>query len=261
MAAEKKQQNVSMGDIDNLQKFADIKYTDENYSETIGEVPSLIQRGTIYLITIAIIVTGAILFFGKSNKVVTAHGKIVTVGGDYKIHSSCTGEVNQVLAKEGDHLKKGAPIAILNVEGENPQIVMPVDGQILKMNTLHGGQFIKKSEEIATVHPDSSDLIVEAFIRNKEISSVKEGQQVQIKVDAYPFQQFGTLQGEVESILPAVSAEGQLKVSIKLLTDHFKAANKKMRIFAGLTVAAEIETGEQRLISMVFNSNSGAAGE
>lgn len=356
MAENKSRSGISEKDLSELQKYGDDKYSSENYSTTISEVPSLIQRGAVYLIALALVITIAILYFGKVDRIVSAKGKIVTEEGDYAIKSFEGGIVRDVIAKEGDELKKGDPILVIepgediksnmeiikekiavsqrekslleeqlkrdekelenkkkrfedfsslykkgliskiefdnerermwnagfSIQNEKKQIksqgiqiltqqmslkamseknkytriLMPVNGKVIKMNIQHPGQSILSNYNIAIVRPDNSPIVIEAQIKNKDIAFIKEGQIVQIKVDAFPYQQFGTIKGKVKSILPDVTADANFKITIELLKNYFDVKGKEMKVFAGLTVNAEIVTGKIRLMNMILSSGS-----
>jgi hemolysin D len=44
--------------------------------------------------------------------------------------------------------------------------------------------------------PDEETLEVEALLENKDIGFVQEGQQAEVKVDAFPFTKYGTIDGK-----------------------------------------------------------------
>jgi hemolysin D len=50
------------------------------------------------------------------------------------------------------------------------------------------------------VVPDDSAVEVEAMIQNRDIGFVREGQAVRVKLDAFPFTDYGLIEGGVESI-------------------------------------------------------------
>ncbi len=76
------------------------------------------------------------------------------------------------------------------------------DGVILKLNLRNPGQVIRPSEPVAEIVPHQAPLIVKAIIPAAEIKKVEIGQKVQMRVDACPYPDYGTLQGVVTAISP-----------------------------------------------------------
>ncbi|MCP6761251.1 MAG: HlyD family secretion protein [Fischerella sp. CENA71] len=76
------------------------------------------------------------------------------------------------------------------------------DGVILKLNLRNPGQVVRPSEPIAEIVPHHAPLIVKAIIPAAEIKKVEIGQKVQMRVDACPYPDYGTLQGVVTAISP-----------------------------------------------------------
>jgi hemolysin D len=46
-----------------------------------------------------------------------------------------------------------------------------------------------------TIVPDGTPLVVEATVTNQDIGYLKPGQLVEVKVETFPFQKYGSLQG------------------------------------------------------------------
>lgn len=111
MPSETQQANtVSETNAADLARFAEQQQAADQVSEVLDEVPPLVQRGAIYLIGAALLVTLAILWFGKAHQVVTVQGQILPVGEAVQVVAMADGAVTQILAEAGDHLPAGAPI-------------------------------------------------------------------------------------------------------------------------------------------------------
>lgn len=96
-------------------------------------------------------------------------------------------------------------------------------------------------------------LITKAAIPNKDIGFVKVGMPARIKVDAYPFQQFGSVPARVQQIVPNIGNEDNFTITLELLQDFIIVDDHEIRLFPGLTVQAEIQTRNQRLFELLLN--------
>lgn len=103
-------------------------------------------------------------------------------------------------------------------------------------------------------------------IRNEDVGFVALGQSVKVKLQAYPFQKHGMLQGVVELISADSSANdpqraaasGQspqsYKALIKLASQELKASNGKLlKLSPGMAVQVEIHQGRRTVLEYLIS--------
>jgi hypothetical protein len=78
----------------------------------------------------------------------------------------------------------------------------PVSGLVQKVDATTVGQVVTPAQSLVTIVPDGTPLIVEATVSNEDIGYLKVGQPVEVKVDTFPFQRYGSLKGTLTSISP-----------------------------------------------------------
>jgi hemolysin D len=78
----------------------------------------------------------------------------------------------------------------------------PVSGRVQKVNVTTVGQVVTGAQSLVTIVPDDTPLIVEATVSNEDIGYLKVGQPVEVKVDTFPFQKYGSLKATLVSISP-----------------------------------------------------------
>lgn len=131
-------------------------------------------------------------------------------------------------------------------------VIAPVDGIVLGVGTNTIGGVVSSEKPIVTIVPDNTPLIVEAMVLNKDIGFVHKGQKVDIKLDTFPFQKYGSLEGTIETISPdAIQDEKQgyvYRIKVKPTETRIKVGEKWMPISPGMTVQAEVKTGKRRII-------------
>ena len=86
----------------------------------------------------------------------------------------------------------------------------PVDGTVQDLNVASLGTVVQSGQTLATVVPANAPVIVEADLSTQNAGFVKVGQDVSIKVTAYPFEQYGAIPGVVTWVSPTAGT----KVSI-----------------------------------------------
>jgi multidrug efflux pump subunit AcrA (membrane-fusion protein) len=81
-------------------------------------------------------------------------------------------------------------------------ITAPENGTIFKLVLRNSTQTVRAGEEIAHIAPSSSNLVVKAVVDSQDVSKVKIGQKVNLRVSACPYPDYGTLSGKVKAISP-----------------------------------------------------------
>ena len=81
-------------------------------------------------------------------------------------------------------------------------VTATADGIISKLNLRNPGQTVHSGEEIAQIVPSNAALEVKAAVAPQDKSKLKEGQNVQMRVSACPYPDYGTLKGKVKTISP-----------------------------------------------------------
>lgn len=135
-------------------------------------------------------------------------------------------------------------------------ITAPVDGTVLLLATKTIGGVVNPAERIAEVVPKKVPLYVDATLENQDIGFVKQGQRVVVKLATYPFQRYGYLEGEVETISPdAIHDEKKglvykAKIKLKNATSSKQA---ELTLLPGMSVSAEITTGKRRIVEFFLD--------
>jgi len=161
-------------------------------------------------------------------------------------------------------------LASLNAEfekakqfGSQKLLRSPVEGTIQALGITTVGGVVSNSQTLATIVPKGTPLIVEVGLSNEDIGFVKVGQQVDLKLNAFPFQKYGTLPGIITSISPdaepesnsssnvssnAVKETAVYRAEIKLKVTYILINGTKQNILSGMTVQADIKTDRRRII-------------
>ena len=131
------------------------------------------------------------------------------------------------------------------------EIKSPVSGIVkgLKTNTLKG--VIQPGEEIMQIVPANA-MEIEAQINPKDIGNTQVGQDVTIKVSAYDYSRFGSIEGKLHAISASTFLDDNkkpfYKAFIKMDQLYVGKDPKENRVSVGMTVIAEIHTGKKTLL-------------
>jgi membrane fusion protein, peptide pheromone/bacteriocin exporter len=85
-------------------------------------------------------------------------------------------------------------------EGINNRIVLaPTSGEVIQSADIQTGIVISQGQNIAEISPDG-ELVATCFVNPSDIGLIKENQKVKIQVDAFNYNEWGMLQGEIIDI-------------------------------------------------------------
>ena len=135
----------------------------------------------------------------------------------------------------------------------------PVDGIVQDLTVRNVGEVVTAAQPVVSVVPSDTPLVVEAYLPDSHMAFVHVGQTARVKVSAYPFEQYGALQGVVQKIsADAVSPNGANKspagaglfyrVRITVAHPYLMVHGTSVKMRPGLSVSANINTGRRRII-------------
>ena len=148
----------------------------------------------------------------------------------------------------------------------------PVSGTVQQLAIATIGGVVQPAQAIMIIVPDGATPVVEANILNKDIGFIREGQTVRVKLEAFPFTDYGIVPGVVESISRdaidlsqpgkemAKDPNGRpvqqglvYAARVRLLKSTIRVRGRDQAIGPGLAVQAEIKTGERRIIDYLLS--------
>ncbi|HBL13600.1 MAG TPA: secretion protein HlyD [Cyanobacteria bacterium UBA11162] len=136
-------------------------------------------------------------------------------------------------------------------------LTTPVDGVVLSLNIHNIGEVVQPGQTIAEIAPQGAPLVLSAILPNQEAGFVKTGMPVQVKLDAYPYQDYGIVTGKVSSISPDTKPDERLgavyHVEVALDRSHITAHNQTIQLKAGQTATAEIIIRRRRIVDILLD--------
>ncbi|KAF0238864.1 MAG: hypothetical protein FD181_587 [Prolixibacteraceae bacterium] len=128
----------------------------------------------------------------------------------------------------------------------------PIAGQVTFTNFWSVNQFVSAGNVVFNVVPENrQEIIGKATVPIAGAGKVEVGQRVNIKLDNYPYMEYGLLEGEITNIsmVPVTNEKGSYYTAEIKLTDNLVTNYKKELPFnQEMQGAAEIITKDRRLI-------------
>ncbi len=144
----------------------------------------------------------------------------------------------------------------------------PCDAVVHEIAPYQEGSGVREAEALVTLIPSGVELEAEIDIQPQDVGRLRVGDEVKIKLDAFPFQQHGTLDGslrfisadtfesrsnmeEVESPSSAMPRpQFRARVSV---SGHLDGVDDAAWQSAGMKLRSEIKVGERSVMSYLLN--------
>ena len=138
-------------------------------------------------------------------------------------------------------------------------LVAPEDAVVLDVIKLSPGSIVREAESFFTLVPLNVPLEAEVRIDSADVGYIKLGHPVHLKIDAFPFQRHGTLDGTVRTVsedaFKREAGKGAGDVyyisRINLTGTTLKNMVDKSRLLPGMTLSAEIVVGHRTVMSYI----------
>lgn len=144
----------------------------------------------------------------------------------------------------------------LTNEWEQKYIIKaPTRGNITFLQNWTANQFVTAGEETFAIIGGGHSLSGILYVTGNGLGKVQIGQKVRIRLDIYPFEQYGQLFGRVKDIAP-VSAKDLYKITISLPEGLKTTYNKELAFKPEMKGTAEIITNNRSVLERIFNKIS-----
>lgn len=152
------------------------------------------------------------------------------------------------------------------------ELKAPQAGVIKDLATHTPGTVVSPGTVLMTLVPNNEHLLAEVWVKNTDAGFVREGQEVKVKLSAYPFQKYGMVTGEVfrisadstdrsnnnsqqtgaEAAQP-MNAQFSYRTLIDLQQQHLEFDRDKLALAPGMQVAAEIKLTDQTVMEYLLS--------
>ncbi|MEO3715940.1 HlyD family type I secretion periplasmic adaptor subunit, partial [Roseateles flavus] len=137
------------------------------------------------------------------------------------------------------------------------RLIAPVAGTVQQLAVHTPGGVVTPAQVLLVLVPDDAEVTAEVVLENKDVGFVREGQQVEIKLETFPYTRYGTVEAQVRHIsADAVNDEkrGAIFPATLVLQRHqLDVDGKTIKLAPGMNLTAEIKTGKRRVIDYLLS--------
>lgn len=149
---------------------------------------------------------------------------------------------------------------VANIRGARSYVLnAPFAGTVTAL-TARIGRYVTTDQPMLSIVPDNATLQAELFVPTTAIGFLRNGQEVRLAIDAFPYQRFGTLKGTVttisQSAVPSRNSSAvdrpTYPVVVKLENPSIYAFGQDQMLVPDMTLTARIIMNRQTLIEWLF---------
>lgn len=143
------------------------------------------------------------------------------------------------------------------------EVRAPIDGIVFDLKAKGPGFVANTSEPILKIVPGEG-LVAQVYITNQDIGFVREGMPVDVRVDSFPFSEFGDIKGTVVNIgsdaLPPDQVQPfyRFPATIELNKQAITARGRDIPLQSGMSVSANIITRDRSVMSIFTEQFTGS---
>lgn len=176
-------------------------------------------------------------------------------------------------ARTGDRLSRIAEVQqdVVRLEGEisvglanirrlerditRRLVTSPITGKLGEVSTLPVGTMVSAGQQIAAVVPPGELKVVGQFKASEAVGRLKPGQKARVRLDAFPWTQYGSISGQVYRIA-SEPREGLVRVEVVL----DEASSRRIPYEHGLNGSIEVAVEQATPFTLMLRAVGKAAG-
>ena len=142
------------------------------------------------------------------------------------------------------------------LEADSDLILAPETGIVTRVLVNTVGQVADKGQALATLAPASAPTVAEAMVLNKDVGTIKPGQAVKLKYEAFPFEDYGIKQGRLTQISPDATVDPTLGPVYRCIVQPeeitVQVHGEEKPLMYGLKGTAEIITARTSILNLLL---------
>ncbi|MFE2374033.1 HlyD family efflux transporter periplasmic adaptor subunit [Streptomyces sp. NPDC059398] len=206
-------------------------------------------QGLLVLVVTVVVMAAASVWAvaGSVSSTLRAPGILTHAQGSDVLQSPVTGQVTDVLAREGQRLAAGAPVLKVRTD-RGDRLVRTIDAGRVTALTAGTGAVVTTGADVATVEKTRSTkdpLLAVVYVPADRAATVPVGADVDLTVQSAPSQQYGLLRGRVQTVGRGAQTPQRIAAFIgdKELAAQFTKSGSAVAVLVRLVTSAATKSG------------------
>lgn len=211
------------------------------------------------MLAILLLVMGGAWFI-QYPETITANGVLTATHLPQKIVDAADGRLTGIFVKDGDTVSANDPIANIETNTGQQLIRASASGKIALALVVAKNRWLPTGEVLGTITPLNNHYYARLYFAQHDLGRVHAGQPVQVRLTAYPYEEFGSLPGRLDYNSIEATDNG-FWANVELVNGLTTNANQSVEFHNGLQARALIRTRQMRLLQRFYYNMFRRAGK
>ena len=127
----------------------------------------------------------------------------------------------------------------------------PADGNVAFFDFWTDQQYVTQDNHVFLIVPETSSLVARIAVKEGGAGKIRQGQAVRIRMDDYPYKEFGVVSGSVQSVSTVARGGGYL-VQVDVPWPLRSSYGRDLRFRQEMAGQASIVTADQSVLGRIF---------
>ena len=136
------------------------------------------------------------------------------------------------------------------------RLTAPVDGTVQQLAVFTEGGVVSPAQPLMVIVPRGAALQAEVTVQNKDIGDLAVGQPARVKLEAFPFTRYGTVEATVSRVAADAVVDERLgavfPATVALQAAGVGQRSPGLRLAPGMNVTVEIAAGRRPVIEYLL---------
>lgn len=192
-------------------------------------------------------------FISKQHPLQQTQSALITNEGNMQARMKDLADLDHQIQEERSKFQQALNSMISQIEEWKKQhvLVAPVDGTLIYAGIVEENQLIAAGQELFFITPESQGYFGEVTIPQNNLGKVKGGQKVLVKLNSYPYEEFGIIEGRLNhfNYVPVRDSIFLARVELAL-----QPMDDRIHLRPGLYGECEIVTEDASLLSRLYRN-------
>jgi hemolysin D len=187
---------------------------------------------------------------------VTANDLLTKMGENSKRVAEIDSQFNKAIVENEKRIAEiDSQLSQAKLQLDYQELRAPIDGVVFDLQAKGTGFVANTSEPILKIVP-SNNLVAEVYITNQDIGFVQEGMHVDVRIDSFPFSEFGDIKGTVTRIgsdaLPPdqINPYYRFPARVELDRQTLNTNGREIPLQSGMSISTNIITRDRTVMSI-----------
>ena len=170
-----------------------------------------------------------------------------------ELQSAAVDEARQEAARVALEVAETAEtVRKLKDRSKRTLLLAPISGVLRGLAVHRQGTVLQPGSLIAEIMPQDAPLVADVRLLPRDIGFIEVGQPVHLKVQAFDYTRFGTVEGKVERVSAGTFVDEQRQPYYRARIALSQQYVGRARLVPGMTVQADITTGTKTVLQYLL---------